>query len=94
MAQTPRKASVAEAPKHGAAPLPAAKEQLARGDVRGARVVLQELSKNPGLPEATRAEARELLARTAPDPVALITLAVVAVLVALSLVLGIFLHGR
>jgi FimV-like protein len=63
-------------------PLSRAREALEAGDARRARTLAKEAAQSG--PEPEREEARKLLARMAPDPVALLTVAVVLLLIAVA----------
>jgi hypothetical protein len=61
------------------------------GDYRAARTMARKILRDPGAPEPDQAEARALLARTAPDPRAL-GIAIAALGLA-ALVIVVFLLG-
>lgn len=74
--------------QHARGPFGEAESALARGDVRTARALLRTLAESG--PEQDRAAARARLARMTPDPAALVTVAIVAVLILIATWLAIF----
>ncbi len=77
-------------PPAPASPLARARQALEAGNLRRARQLLSEAVASG--PEAERREAQALLARIAPDPVALLTAAAVLVIIVVAAWLGMRAH--
>jgi FimV-like protein len=82
-----RKKAEMQAPASG---LARARETLERGNVRRAREILAEVAASG--PESEREQARQLLERTGPDRVALLTIAGVFLVILIAAWVAILRH--
>ena len=82
MAKKPRPPAAAASPAQPQTPLGRARWALEAGDIRRARTLAAEAVRSG--PEAERADAQDLLKRLGPDPRAILTAAVVLVLIQIA----------
>lgn len=82
MAKKPRPPATTASPPQPQTPLAKARWALEAGDIRRARALAAEAARSG--PEGERAEADALLKRLGPDPRAILTAAVVLVLIVIA----------
>lgn len=82
MAKKPRPPAAAASPAQPQTPLAKARWALEAGDIRRARTLAAEGARSG--PEDERADSQALLKRLGPDPRAILTAAIVLVLIAIA----------